>query len=230
MWDRDSMTNRTKPAPDIGPTREGFFGRSEPLQPVERALVYAAHVHAEDVRRDTTIPYLSHLLSVAALVMEDGGDETQVIAALLHDAAEDHGGEERLSEIEQMFGGHVAYIVRACSDSLVPEGVEKEDWSVRKNTYLARLGDEPVAVLRVSLADKLHNARCILADYRQIGDKLWSRFSGGKEGTLSYYHRVVEVFESVGRRAPPYVSPMLDELKRVVGDLDGLVGLSKKDS
>jgi (p)ppGpp synthase/HD superfamily hydrolase len=218
------MTNRTKPGPGIGPTWEEVFERPWPLHPLEHALRYAAQVHADDVRTGTTIPYLSHLLSVAALVMEDGGDETQVIAALLHDAAEDDGGEERLSDIEQRFGSQVADIVRECSDSLRPEEVEKEDWAVRKGAYLAHLGDQPVPVLRVSLADKLHNARCILADYRQIGDGLWSRFSGGRGGTLSYSHDLVEVFDRAAHRRSPYRSPMLGELTRVLGDLDDLVG------
>ena len=135
-----------------------------------RAVDYAREVHAGDTRKGTTIPYLSHLLAVAALVLEHGGSEDQTIAALLHDAAEDHGGHAQLARIRTAFGDHVAALVEACSDSLVDEAAAKEDWWSRKVGYLRRLrGEDPEAAV-VSGADKLHNARAVLGDYRELGE------------------------------------------------------------
>ncbi len=187
-------------------------------------LAYAFDVHRDDVRKGTRIPYGSHLLAVASLVMEDGGDQTQVIAALLHDAAEDHGGEDRLADIERRFGPGVAAIVRGCSDSLLPEGRGKEDWRVRKQRYIDHLAGADEPTLRVSLADKLHNARCILRDYREIGEELWGRFATGRGGVLWYLTEVTNTFESRAAGPDGFRSPMLGELRRVVDELDALAG------
>ncbi len=152
-----------------------------------RALAYAARVHAGQTRKGKPTPYLAHLLAVAALVLEHGGSEEQAVAALLHDAAEDHGGLPRLRDIRRRFGRGVERIVESCSDSLAPAGGAKEDWRVRKERYLRHLRSAPQAALLVSAADKLHNAREILADVRAGGAHVFRRFRGGREGTLWYY-------------------------------------------
>jgi (p)ppGpp synthase/HD superfamily hydrolase len=162
---------------------------------VMRALAYGAHVHRHQRRKATGIPYLAHLISVAALVAEDGGGEGEVIAALLHDTAEDHGGEPRLADIRRRFGDEVASMVRALSDSLRPEDAIKEAWQPRKQHYLDHLrAEQRPGVLRVSNADKLHNARAILADYRQVGPAIWRRFDGTPEQQLWYYSSLSALF------------------------------------
>jgi (p)ppGpp synthase/HD superfamily hydrolase len=155
------------------------------------ALDMATQLHAEQTRKHTTIPYLSHLLGVTSLVLEDGGSEDEAIAALLHDAVEDQGGLTILEEIRTVFGENVANIVLGCSDSVTNP---KPPWRTRKEMHLKRLRKAPEAVIRVSLADKLHNARCILSDLRYKKDDIWQRFNGGKTGTLWYYHSLVKIF------------------------------------
>jgi GTP pyrophosphokinase len=177
------------------------------------ALVFATRLHAEQVRKDTAIPYVSHLLSVAALVLEHGGTEDEAIAALLHDAVEDQGGRPTLEAIRERFGPAVAAIVDGCTDS---ETTPKPPWRARKEAYLAHLAGASRSVRLVSASDKLHNARCILADYRSLGEALWTRFTGGREGTLWYYRALVEAFRGAGG-APP-----LPELERVVGEIERL--------
>src|SRR6202158_6113719 len=127
----------------------------------DRALLYATHVHGGQVRKGTSIPYIAHLLAVAATVLEYGGSEDTAIAALLHDAVEDQGGEPRLADIRNRFGARGAGIVRACSDSVAnaSAGEPKEDWHLRKTRYVAHLASADEATLLVSLADKVHNAR-----------------------------------------------------------------------
>lgn len=176
----------------------------------DEAFAYASALHRTQVRKGSGIPYLSHLLSVAALVLEHGGDEDQAIAALLHDAAEDCGGEPTLREIEARFGPAVAAIVADCTDAWEDP---KPEWRPRKQAYLAGLGKKPAASLLVSLADKTHNARAILGDLRTQGDAVWDRFNGGREGTLWYYRALSDVFLA----ASP--SPLADELARTVGAL-----------
>src|SRR6476619_5394970 len=147
----------------------------------DRALLYATHVHGGQVRKATSIPYIAHLLAVAATVLEYGGDEDLTIAALLHDSVEDQGGSTRLEDIWNRFGDRVARIVEACSDSLADtgKGERKAHWQERKETYIAHLLKADEDILRVSLADKVHNARAILRDLRKpnIGEKVWARFS-----------------------------------------------------
>ncbi len=158
----------------------------------ERALAYAHVAHGGHCRKGTKIPYISHLLAVASLVLEDGGDEDEAIAALLHDAVEDRGGAERLEDIRARFGKHVADIVESCSDTDVEP---KPPWRERKEAYLAHLWKADSSTLRVSAADKLHNLRCILSDWNSIGEKLWDRFKAGKRDQLWYYSELSKIFQ-----------------------------------
>jgi len=176
----------------------------------EEALVYATRLHAGQVRKGTDIAYVSHLLAVASLVMEAGGDEDEAIAALLHDGPEDQGGLETLHEIRARFGERVADIVAACSDTFE---AEKPPWKARKQAYLDHLPGADEATRLVSCADKLHNARAILADYRQHGESLWDRFNAGREDVLWYYSELVRIFAACGPAA------LADELGRVVAQL-----------
>jgi (p)ppGpp synthase/HD superfamily hydrolase len=141
------------------------------------ALCYAARVHRHQRRKGTQVPYVTHLLAVAAIVGENGGTEDEVVAALLHDAPEDQGGEARLEDIRKRFGEEVAGIVAGNTDTFEDP---KPPWRQRKESYVARIAHEPESVRLVSAADKLHNARSILADLRSSGDELWQRFNGGK--------------------------------------------------
>lgn len=177
----------------------------------EEALVLAARLHAHQKRKDKDLPYISHLLAVTALVFEDGGDEDEVIAALLHDAAEDQGGLRTLHEIRSRFGERVAAIVEGCSDTFT---LPKPPWQERKQAYLEHLRTAPAEVRRVSLADKLHNARTILADLETDGQVVWKRFNGGKQGSLWYYRTLLEIFQS----GPD--SHMLREFTRVMAEIE----------
>lgn len=178
----------------------------------EKALTYAHRAHAGQVRKGSGVPYISHLLAVAALVLEAGGSEIEAIGALLHDAVEDQGGRERLDEIQKEFGPEVAAIVEGCSDAFESP---KPEWWERKRKYLAHLPEASPSVIKVSVADKLHNARTILTDYREIGEALWSRFNAGKEGTLWYYQEIIQVYRKISH-CP---QRMVDELEKVVAEL-----------
>lgn len=171
----------------------------------------ATRLHAGQLRKGTHIPYLSHLLAVTALVLEDGGGEDEAIAALLHDAVEDQGGMRTLDEIRRRFGDHVAEIVDALSDTY---SSPKPPWRQRKVDYLAHLPQASAEVRRVSLADKLHNARAILRTLRQDGERTWKRFKGGKDGTLWYYRSLLQVFEETGSDF------MTAELGRVLAEIE----------
>jgi len=164
----------------------------------DRALLYATHVHGGQVRKGTSTPYVAHLLAVAATVLEYGGDEDLAIAALLHDSVEDQGGKARLEDVRNRFGDRVAKIVEACSDSLADtaRGERKGRWQERKEAYLAHLRTANEDILRVSLADKVHNARAILRDLRKpdIGENIWARFSQPKDKTLWYYRSLADRF------------------------------------
>jgi GTP pyrophosphokinase len=181
----------------------------------EEALVYAAQLHATQVRKATNVPYISHLMAVSSLVLEHNGNEDEAIAALLHDAVEDQGGLPTLAEIQRRFGDTVAEIVHACSDS---EVTPKPPWRARKEAYLAHLSQVSPSVRLVSAADKLHNARSILLDYRALGEELWGRFKGGKEGTLWYYRELANIFQQLG---PASLS---EELSRTVKELEQIAG------
>ncbi|MCB1882280.1 MAG: HD domain-containing protein, partial [Gammaproteobacteria bacterium] len=151
--------------------------------------------HASQRRKGTEIPYVSHLLAVASLVLEAGGTEDEAIAALLHDGPEDQGGLPTLKEIRDRFGVPVGRIVAACSDTF---DVKKPAWQARKETYLAHLREAAPSVLLVSCADKLHNARAILADYRRYGEALWSRFNARRDEILWYYGELARFFATQG--------------------------------
>ena len=187
---------------------------------VERAFTKAARQFAGETRKETEVPYLSHLMSVAALVMEAGGDDVQVAAAFLHDSAEDKGGQAELERIDAEFGPEVASIVCDLSDSLVDTtaGETKEAWRPRKERYIDHLRDAPERSLLVSAADKLHNARCILADYRKEGGETWVRFNETDPvQQLWYYRSLIDVFRE------RLDSPLTDELARTVDELERLM-------
>jgi GTP pyrophosphokinase len=175
------------------------------------ALAYATKLHALQTRKGSRVPYVAHLLAVASTTIEAGGSEDQVIAALLHDAVEDQGGVSTLRKIRRMFGPEVASIVEACTDT--PEA-PKPPWRERKEQHLAQLKDSAADVALVVAADKLHNARTILADYRKIGDQLFERFNGGKAGTLWYYRSMQQMLKTKGPEA------VVEELDRVVTELE----------
>ena len=158
---------------------------------VSEAFAYAMVLHGEQKRKGTDVPYITHLMGVASLVGEQGGDEYLVVAALLHDAVEDQGGKKTLCTIRKRFGDRVARVVEACSDSDV---VPKPPWRKRKQSYIDHLDTVDADVRLVSAADKVHNARAIAADLRQIGDDLWSRFKATKEENLWYYRTLADTF------------------------------------
>jgi len=182
------------------------------------AVDYARRMHDGSVRKGTEIPYLSHPLAVASLVLEAGGDEDQAIAALLHDVAEDCGGEARLVEMTEMFGARVAHIVRGCSDSLTADPNAKEPWQQRKEQHVVHLRDADADVVIVTAADKLHNARSILADVEQHGLGTLSRFNADPAGIAWYYTSMVETLTEL--KAP---EPLLAELTNVVTQLTGRI-------
>ncbi len=181
----------------------------------EQALTYAAILHAGQVRKGTTIPYVSHLLIVTGIALEHGADEEEAIAALLHDAVEDAGGKPRLADIRVRFGDRVADIVNGCTDADV---TPKLPWEARKKKYIEHVRQEGNrSVLLVSASDKLANARAILHDYRELGEKLWTRFNGGREGTLWYYRALTDAL-----LAQMSASSLARELNRVVADIETL--------
>jgi (p)ppGpp synthase/HD superfamily hydrolase len=181
------------------------------------AVALASEVHGTQRRLGTQIPYLAHLLVVTGLVLEDGGDETQAIAAMLHDAVEDGGGRSMLERIRAEFGRPVAEIVAACSDTL--DGPDRAPWRERKRRYLQHLATiHNDAALRVALADKVHNARSIVRDYRAEGHRLWERFgSRTPEDQLSYYTALLELF---GDRCE---GPLVEDLRHAVAELSELM-------
>jgi (p)ppGpp synthase/HD superfamily hydrolase len=188
----------------------------------DRALLLATAHHRRQLRKGTEVPYVSHLLSVSALTLEMGGTETEAIAALLHDAVEDGGGPPMLARIEAEFGADVARIVAANSDS---DSEPKPPWGERKRAYIDSIAHKQPDELRVSLADKLHNARSILLDYRTHGEGLWSRFRAG-QGTYirMYYRGLYDAFDARRDALGPEARPALEELGRTVDEIDRLAG------
>ncbi len=162
---------------------------------------------------------MAHLLGVASLVMGEAGQvpfpvtEDMVIAALLHDAAEDHGGQTRIADIRSNFGPEVARMVEGLSDTFAEDPCEKEDWDDRKKAYLERLPQESPETQLISAADKLYNARTILDEYRAIGPKVWDRFHRSRDLQLWYFNELLKVFKSAG------TNRIVEELDRVVADL-----------
>lgn len=189
----------------------------------DEALAYASRIHRTQVRKGNNVPYISHLLGVAAIAIENGADERQAIAALLHDAVEDQGGLAQLEEIRARFGEDVAQIVADCTDDLAGTKAQAStadqkfaEWRARKEVYLASLAHKAPRSLAVSLADKTHNAAAINADLRQYGTVVWSRFTGRRDGTLWYYRSLADAFE---RLAPGAAAA---RFAREVGEMEEL--------
>jgi (p)ppGpp synthase/HD superfamily hydrolase len=176
------------------------------------ALQFTFKLHGHDARKESNIPYVAHLLSVCALVQQDGGDEDEAIAALLHDALEDKAEETNRNEILELFGEQVLTIIESSIDTPPSyKGGVKPPWRQRKEAYLAHVRATNPNLLRVTIADKVDNARAILADYQRSGDDVWKRFNAGKEDQLWYYKNCVSAYETAA-----YRGPLLDELRRLV--------------
>jgi len=179
----------------------------------EKALIYATRIHGGKLRKKTRIPYIAHILGVTAIALEYGANETEAIAALLHDAVEDCGGAKRLRDIEHKFGKRVARIVEDCTDT---DQTPKPPWLERKKAYVEHVRHASMPTKLVSTSDKLHNIRAILMDYRQEEEKLWSRFNGGKQGALWYYRALVNSLN--GKR----IQSLVQELDRTLTELESL--------
>lgn len=177
------------------------------------ALTYATELHATQIRKGSGVPYIAHLLGTASIALEYGANEDEAIAALLHDAIEDRGGQPTREAIRQRFGDTVTAIVDGCTDS---DATPKPPWRDRKQAYIDRIPQASYSVRLVSAADKLYNVRSILKDYRELGDSVWERFTGKKDGTLWYYHALVAAF----RQAE--LTPIVEELARTVLELEQL--------
>ncbi|MEP0785300.1 HD domain-containing protein [Trichocoleus sp. DQ-A1] len=175
------------------------------------ALTFATVLHANQIRKGSGVPYISHLLGVTSIALEHGANEDEAIAALLHDAIEDQGGAATREEIRRRFGDTVTEIVNGCTDA---ETTPKPPWQERKEAYIAHIPTASTSVRLVSAADKLHNARSILTDYHIVGEAIWERFQAGKQGTLWYYRSLVGAFRKAGS------SPLIDELERVVSEIE----------
>ena len=178
----------------------------------QRAFRFAAEKHAGQARKASTIPYVAHLMGVSSLVLEFGGDEDMAIAALLHDVVEDCGGAPMLAEVRRKFGKRVAKIVAGCTDS---NTMPKPPWRERKENYIQHLKSADAETRLVSAADKLNNVRSILSDYREVGEDVWARFNGGREGTLWYYRALVAEFLSQPNR-------LIRELQLAVAELEAI--------
>lgn len=178
----------------------------------EEALAFAARLHRQQTRKASPIPYVSHLLIVAGTVIEQGADEDTAIAALLHDAVEDQGGATIRESIERRFGQTVADLIDEVSDT---EVTPKPPWRERKEQYLARVRMMSPGALLIAMADKLHNSRSTLADYRRLGDRVWERFNAGKEEQAWFYGRFLEATETHPSASPDLIA----ELRRIDGEL-----------
>lgn len=157
-----------------------------------RGFEFAAEKHRGQARKASTTPYIAHLMGVASLVLEFGGNEELAIAALLHDVVEDCGGEPMLKEVRRRFGARVAKIVDGCTDTYE---TPKPPWRERKENYIRHLKSADAGTRLVSAADKLNNVRSIVVDYREVGERIWERFNGGREGTLWYYRTLLDEFQ-----------------------------------
>jgi (p)ppGpp synthase/HD superfamily hydrolase len=185
-----------------------------------RAFLFAAEKHSAQTRKASTIPYIAHLIGVASLVLEAGGNEDLAISALLHDVVEDCGGAPMLKEVRRRFGARVAKVVDGCTDA---DTYPKPPWRERKETYIAHLKKADAGTRLVSAADKLNNVRSILSDYREIGESVWSRFNGGREGTLWYYRTLRDIFL---RHKPNRITR---DLELAVNELESLAGEASSD-
>lgn len=184
----------------------------------EQALLFATRKHAGQTRKGTAVPYVAHLLSVAGLVLEAGGDEDLAIAALLHDVVEDCGGAPMLRQLRRRFGKRVAHVVDGCTDTDLDP---KPPWRQRKEDYLKHLRTADADVRLVSAADKLHNARSALTDHRELGEPVWERFQGKRDGTLWYYRALLHEFQR------EKANPLINELERVIIELETLAAPAK---
>ena len=179
------------------------------------AFRYAHDVHNTQTRKGTGSPYVSHLMGVASLVLDDGGNEDEAIAALLHDAAEDHGGRDRLEDIRTRFGDAVAKIVEDCTDSW---SEPKEPWLERKQAYIQHARHLSGSSLRVSAADKVHNAYAILRDLRNFGERVFERFQATPDDVVAYYESLVRAYREAGGGL------LVDELDRIVRGIQREMG------
>jgi (p)ppGpp synthase/HD superfamily hydrolase len=179
----------------------------------DTALVFAAAHHREQVRKGSDTPYVGHLLGVASIAIEHGATEDEAIGALLHDVIEDQGVKK--AELEKLFGTAVAAIVDGCSDT---DQIPKPPWKERKERYIKHVSAASASVRFVSMCDKLHNARSILADLRALGDGVWARFTGGREGSLWYYRALIDAYRGAGTTK----QALLDELDRTVSEIERL--------
>ncbi len=198
------------------------FTGENPLRLTSRfndAVAYASKIHDGQLRKGTGTPYIGHLLGVAAIVLEYGGDEDETIGALLHDAAEDAGGRGRLEDIQKRFGDRVAKIVDGCTDTFE---TPKPEWLARKEKYIAHVPTADASTLLVSAADKLYNARTILRDVRHDGVGAFQKFNGKKDGTLWYYGAIATAFRDNNESN----NELIDELERVVKALHEQVNAS----
>ncbi len=188
------------------------------------ALVWAAELHEDQKRKGGDVPYVSHLIGVASIVLEHGGDEDQAIGALLHDALEDQAHKMSPNEIRARFGDKVEEIVEACTDGDPEEQRDRDParWRVRKQVYIDQIATKPREALLVSMADKLYNARAILEDFREIGDKLWPRFTAGRDGNLWYYRAMLTAFKARIEDRPGGGIRLWHELDRTVADIERL--------
>lgn len=187
------------------------------------ATAYALSHHRTQIRKGSGVPYASHLFAVAAIVLEMGGSEDEAIAALLHDVVEDGGGPTAEAEIRERWGDDVADWVLANSDSTTGSIEGKEDWMTRKERYVAGIATKPIAAVRVSIADKLHNSRMIVADGRAAGDGLWDRFTADGPQTHWYYEALLAAFEERRDELGAGGAGALDELELTVADMRSIV-------
>jgi (p)ppGpp synthase/HD superfamily hydrolase len=181
----------------------------------DEAFVYAHQLHASQTRKGTGAPYVAHLIGVASIVLDDGGGEDEAIGALLHDAAEDHGGRPRLEDIRGRFGEAVATIVEDCTDSWE---TPRPAWVERKKAYIQHARRLAPPSLRVSAADKVHNTYAILRDLRNIGDEVWERFSAPADDVVAYYESLVRAYREAGG------GKLVDELERIVRGIQREMG------
>ena len=181
----------------------------------DAAFTYAHQVHGTQTRKGNASPYIGHLMGVASIVLDDGGSEDEAIAALLHDAAEDQGGRERLEDIRGRFGEGVAAIVADCTDSWE---TPKRPWIDRKREYIQHARSLPAASLRVAAADKVHNAYAILRDLRNTGEEVWARFNAPADDVIAYYESLVRAMRESGG------GKLVDELDRIVKGIQREMG------
>jgi hypothetical protein len=228
-WEALAPTLRQTPVPPVTRHYTGLVYRWRSAMPTEdappdrfgEALGFACRLHRPQTRKKTSTPYVSHVLAVASLVLEYGGSEDEAIAALLHDAMEDQGGQKIGDEIRNRFGDAVYEIVKGCSDAIVDDRSEKAPWRERKEAYVKHVAGSGPSTKLVSAADKLHNARATLADVRAIGVEVWSRFNATREDTLWYYRALVDAFRTGvdASKIPKRTEHLIDELARTVDAL-----------